>query len=342
MSKKIALIRGDGTGPELVESMLKVLKASGTSAEFIQCDAGLEWWEKHGGHSLVPEETLNILDHTDACFKGPTTTPWTPGSPRSVAVTIRQRYQLYANVRPVKTYKGHVSPLGPVDFVCIREATEGMYSGIEYRLTNDVAIGIRKITRSASERIVEFAFREAEKRGWSSVVAINKGNILKETDGLFMEAVHEVAKKHSSIELEEAFIDNFSQQLIKNPQNFNQHVLVSTNLFMDILSEEASALIGSIGVVYSANFGEKYAMFEPAHGSSPKYKGLNKVDPTATILSGAWMLGYIGEEKQSQAIFKATSDVIEEGKHMTYDLGGNASTSEMTDEIARRVAASVA
>jgi isocitrate dehydrogenase (NAD+) len=337
MPKKIALIRGDGTGPELVEAMLKVLKASGTRAEFIQCDAGLEWWEKHGGHSLVPEETLNILDHTDACFKGPTTTPWTPGSPRSVAVTIRQRYQLYANVRPVKTYKGHVSPLGEVEFVCVREATEGMYSGIEYRLTNDVAIGIRKITRTASERIAEFTFSEAERRGWSKVLAINKGNILKETDGIFMEAVHEVAKKHPSVDLEESFIDNFSQQLIKNPQKYNKYVLLSTNLFMDILSEEASGLIGSIGVVYSANFGEKYAMFEPAHGSSPKYKGLDKVDPTATILSGAWMLGYIGEEAGSKSIFKATTEVIEEGKHVTYDLGGNSSTTEMTEEIARRV-----
>ncbi len=337
MAKKIALIRGDGTGPELVESMLTVLKASGTSAEFIQCDAGLEWWERHGGHSLVPEETLNILDHTDACFKGPTTTPWTPGSPRSVAVTIRQRYQLYANVRPVKTYKGHVSPLGEVDFVCVREATEGMYSGLEHRLSNDVAIGIRKITRSSSERIAEFAFREAERRGWKKVLAINKGNILKETDGLFMEAVHSIARKHPNIELEEAFIDNFSQQLVKNPRNFNHYILLSTNLFMDILSEEASGLIGSIGVVYSANFGEKYAMFEPAHGSAPKYKGQDKVDPTATILSGAWLLGYLGEEKGSNAIFKATTEVIEEGQHVTYDLGGKASMSEMTSEIARRV-----
>jgi isocitrate dehydrogenase (NAD+) len=337
MAKRIALIRGDGTGPELVGAMLTVLNAAGTKAEFVQCDAGLEWWEKHGGHSLVPDETLNILDHTDACFKGPTTTPWTPGSPRSVAVTIRQRYQLFANVRPVKTYKGHVSPLGEVDFLCVREATEGMYSGLEHRLSNDVAIGIRKVTRSSSERIAEFAFREAEKRKWSKVLAINKGNILKETDGLFMEAVHDVARKHPDVELQEAFIDNFSQQLIKNPQNFNQTVLLSTNLFMDILSEEASGLIGSIGLVYSANFGEKYAMFEPAHGSSPKYKGLDKVDPTATILSGAWMLGYIGEEKQSKAIFEATTEVIEEGKRITYDLGGKASTTEMAREIADKV-----
>lgn len=211
MPKKVALIRGDGTGPELVKSMLNVLKATGTKADFIQCDAGLEWWEKKGGVSLVPEETWKILDSSDACFKGPTTTPRTPGSPRSVAVSIRQRYNLYANVRPVKTFKGHVSPLGEVDFVCIREATEGMYSGLEHRLSNDVAIGIRKITRASSERVAEFAFKEAERRNWKTVYAINKGNILKETDGLFMEAVKDIANKHSQIQLEDYLIDNFSQ-----------------------------------------------------------------------------------------------------------------------------------
>ncbi|MHB8565971.1 MAG: isocitrate/isopropylmalate dehydrogenase family protein [Nitrososphaerales archaeon] len=337
MAKRVALIRGDGTGPELVESMLTVLHASGTKAEFIQCDAGLEWWESHGGPTLVPEETWKILDSADACFKGPTTTPWTPGSPRSVAVSIRQRYKLYANVRPVKTFKGHVSPLGEVDFVCVREATEGMYSGLEYRLSDDVAIGIRKITRGASEKVTEFSFQEAERRGWTAVHAIHKGNILKETDGLFMEAVRSVAKKHPNVHLEETFIDNFSQQLVKNPQNYNNCVILSTNLFMDILSEEASGLVGSIGAVYSANFGDRYAMFEPAHGSSPKYKGQDKVDPVATILSGAWMVGYIGEEKGSKAIFKATTEVIEEGRVTTYDLGGNAKTSEMTAEIAKKV-----
>ncbi len=316
--------------------MLTVLKATGTNAEFKQCDAGLEWWEKHGGSSLVPEETWKVLDDSDACFKGPTTTPWTPGSPRSVAVSIRQRYNLFANVRPVKTFPGHVSPLGEVDFVCVREATEGMYSGLEHRLSNDVAIGIRKITRKASENVTEFAFKEAVRKGWTKLIAVNKGNILKETDGLFMESVRSVATKYPGVQLGEVFIDNFAQQLIKNPQNFNQNIILSTNLFMDILSEEASALVGSIGAVYSANIGAKFAMFEPAHGSSPKYKGQNKVDPTATILSGAWMLEYIGETEKGKAIFKATEEVIKEGKNTTYDLGGSAGTTEMAAEIASR------
>ncbi|MGH2639075.1 MAG: isocitrate/isopropylmalate family dehydrogenase, partial [Rhabdochlamydiaceae bacterium] len=255
LSKKVALIRGDGTGPELVNAMLTVLRMTQTKTEFIQCDAGEEYWEKHPGPSLIPEETWSILNSTDACFKGPTTTPWTPGSPKSVAVSIRQRFNLYANVRPIKSFMGHVSPLGEVDFVCVREATEGMYSGLEHRITNDVAISIRKITRQSSEKVTEYAFKEAERRGWSKVYAVNKGNILKETDGLFMEAVRTVAANYPKIKLEETFIDNCSQQLVKNPGIFNQSIILSTNLFMDILSEEASGLIGSIGTVYSANIG---------------------------------------------------------------------------------------
>lgn len=338
MPKRVALIRGDGTGPELVDAMLEVLNATGTKTEFVKCDAGLDWWERHGGgQTLIPEDTWKILDSSDACFKGPTTTPWTPGSPKSVAVSIRQKYNLYANIRPIKTFKGHVSPLGSVDFVCVREATEGMYSGLEHRLSNDTAIGIRKITRLSSEKTTEFAFREAERRGWPTLYAIHKGNILKETDGLFMEAVRSVASRHPSVKLEEAFIDNFSQQLIKNPQKFNQSIILSTNLFMDILSEEASGLIGSIGTVYSANIGDKYAMFEPAHGSSPKYRGQDKVDPVATILSGAWLLSYIGEEALSRAVFESTRYIIEETKTTTYDLGGSAKTSEMAAAIAERV-----
>jgi isocitrate dehydrogenase (NAD+) len=336
VQKRVALIRGDGTGPELVEAMLTVFDAFHPNIEFIQCDAGLEWWEHHGGPSLIPEETWKILESTDACFKGPTTTPWTPNSPRSVAVSIRQKFDLFANVRPVKTFPGHVGPLGEVDFVCVREATEGMYSGLEYRLSDDTAIGIRKITRKASERIAQYAFKLAEERKWKTVVAVNKGNILKESDGLFMECVRQISKIHGSISLLEYFIDNFAQQLVKNPQVFNQSVIMSTNLFMDILSEEASALIGSIGAVYSANIGEKYAMFEPAHGSAPKYKGMDKVNPTATILSGAWMLDWVGEKEIANAIFSATNEVIAEGKVVTYDLGGSAKTSEMARAIADR------
>ncbi|MEM3427408.1 MAG: isocitrate/isopropylmalate dehydrogenase family protein [Nitrososphaerales archaeon] len=338
MVKKVALIRGDGIGPELVDCMIKVLKAVEAKVEMNVCDAGLEWWQKHGGDSFIPKETWAILESSDACFKGPTTTPPDPNTPRSVAVSIRQRFKLYANIRPIKTFKSAEGPLGPVEFVCVREATEGLYSGLEFRISDDAAFAIRKITRGASVRVAKRAFEEALKRGWSNLIVVTKRNILKETDSLFFNSVQEVGREYPNVSVEEYYIDNFTQQLIKNPQRFNRHVILSTNLFMDIISEEASALVGSIGMVYSGNFGDNYAMFEPAHGSSPKYKGLDKVNPTATILSGAWMLEYLGDVKRSRAIFEATEEVISEKRVVTYDLGGDAKSSEMADEIARLAA----
>jgi isocitrate dehydrogenase len=333
MSKTAAVIEGDGVGPELVDAMVKVAEAVGTNVEFVKCDAGAQWWEKNGGNSLVPEDTWSILDEADACFKGPTTTPGGAGSPRSVAVSIRQKYNLYANVRPIKTFPNTNNPLGDVDFVCVREGTEGMYIGEEVKLTDDVYIAIRKITRPACKNIATYSFEEAKKRGYDTVVPIHKSNILKMTCGTFLEEVEKVAEGYPGIDVWEYHVDNIAQQLIKNPQLFNNKILLSTNLFMDVISEECSALIGSIGLIYSANIGDNFAMFEPAHGSAPKYAGLDKVNPVATILAGAWMLDYLGESDKSAQIFKATEDVISEGKHLTYDLGGNAALSEMTDAI---------
>ncbi len=335
MTRKVALIRGDGTGPELIDATLKVIEGASADVEFVHCEAGLGWWEKHGGNSMIPEETWQKLHETSACVKGPTTTPTKPSAPRSVAVSIRQRFDLYANVRPIKTFRNRVGPLGEVDFVCVREGTEGLYSGIEYRLSDDVAIAVRKITRSASERIARFALKHVSEKGWEKLVAISKANILRDSCGVFLEAVRRVAKEFPAVSVEEYFVDNIAQQLVKNPQRFNHAVLLSTNLFMDILSEEASALIGSIGMVYSANFGDAYVMFEPAHGSSPKYMGQNKVNPTATILSGAWMLDYIGQKEASRAIFEATEQVIADGKSVTYDLGGEATTQRMAEAVSK-------
>ncbi len=335
MKTQIALIRGDGTGPELVDAMLKVIEASGASLDFVECAAGHDWWQAHGGNSLIPPETWKKLESTRACVKGPTTTPSEPGSPRSVAVSIRQRFDLYANVRPIKTLPNTDRPLGDVDLVCVREGTEGLYSGLEHRLTPDVAIALRKITRRSSERVVRKACELADQRGWKTVIAITKANILKETDGVFMEGARAAASKFPGLQLEEYYIDNFAQQLVKNPQRFNQTVVVGTNLFMDIISEEASGLVGSIGCIYSGNFGDAYAMFEPAHGSAPKYKGQNKVNPTATILAGAWLLEYVGDTRRAKAIFQAVEQVIAEGKSVTYDLGGKASLSDMTVAVAR-------
>jgi len=334
LSRSVALIKGDGTGPELTEATLKVLKAVGTEIKFIECDAGYEWWQSHGGPALISDSSWKIIESADACLKGPTTTPAGPNTPRSVAVSIRQRKNLYANVRPVRTFANTKRPLGDVELVCVREATEGLYSGIEHRLSPDVAIAFRKITRTPSVKLCRRAFEEAKSHGWKHTYAITKQNILKETDGLFMEAARSVHADFPDITMDEYFIDNFAQQLIKNPQRFNQSVVFGTNLFMDIISEEISGLVASIGCIYSANFGDDYAMFEPAHGSAPKYTGKDKVNPTATVLAGAWMLEYLGEKKKADAVFKATREVIEEGKSVTYDLGGSARLSEMTEAIA--------
>lgn len=332
MGKKAAVIKGDGVGPELVEAMIHVLTECNTGIEMIQCEAGSEQWQKNGGATYIPDETARIMAESDACFKGPTTTIPDPKAPRSVAVSTRQKFELFANVRPIKTFD-RLSPDRKLNFVCFREATEGLYSGIEFDTSDDSAVAIRKITRKACARIVDSAFDWAKKHGMSKVVAITKRNILKRTDGIFWGEVERAADQYG-IAAEEYYIDNMTQQLVKNPERFNNNVLISTNLFMDIISECASGNIGSIGNVYSANIGNSYAMFEPAHGSAPKYKGLDKVNPTATILSGAWMAEYLGEPEIRNAIFEATHQIINEGQIVTYDLGGSSGTRSMSEAIA--------
>lgn len=334
MNKHVALIKGDGVGPELVEATKIVFDAVKPKIDFVECDAGYEWWQVHGGESFIPNETWEKLKTADTCLKAPMTTPSISGAPRSVVVSIRQKFDLYANVRPIRTFKGFEGPLGEVDFVCVRETTEGLYSGIEHKIGDDAAIAIRKITRKQSEKVTRKAFELAEERGWKKVIVVTKRNIMRECDGIFMESADKVSKNFSGIGYEEYYIDNMSQQLVKNPQRFNQNIILGSNLFMDIISEEASGLVGSIGCIYSGNFGDKYALFEPAHGSAPKYKGLNKVNPTAMILSAAWMLMYLGELAPGKAIFDATEEVIAERKFITYDLDGNASTLQMAKAIA--------
>lgn len=326
-----AVIKGDGTGPELVQAMVKVLKECNSRIELVTCDAGSEWWQKEGGNSYISAEVWNLLESSDACFKGPTTTIPSPNAPRSVAVSIRQKFELYANVRPIRTYKN--SPRH-VNFICVREATEGLYAGIEFKTSDESAIAIRKITKKGCERVALKGFDVARSKGYRKIYAVTKRNILKETDGIFWEAVTNTNKQFTDIEVEEYYIDNMTQQLVKNPERFNDSVILSTNLFMDIISECASGHVGSIGNVYSGNYGDSFAMFEPAHGSAPKYANKNKVNPVATILSGAWMAEYLGEKDISAAIFSATEQVINENKYVTYDLGGSATLSEMTDRIA--------
>ena len=326
-------MRGDGIGPEVVDSMLRVLKECNSQTEIILCEAGSEQWDKNGrkDKSYIPDITMKTLEESDACFKGPTTTIPVPDAPRSVAVTLRQKFELYSNIRPTKTYD-RLTPNRKLDCVCFREATEGLYTGLEVKVTDDAAIAIRKITRQGCSRFMNSAVSWANKYNMKKMVAITKRNILKQTDGIFWDEVQN-SIKGTDIKLSEIYIDNMAQQMVVAPEQFNGSVLVSTNLFMDIISELASGLVGSIGLIYSANMGDNYAMFEAAHGSAPQFAGQNKVNPTATILSGAWMVEYLGETEIRNAIFAATEQVINEGKVVTWDIGGNASTTQMTDAI---------
>ena len=333
MGKRAVVIRGDGIGPEIVDAMLTVLRGCGLSSEIIEREAGSEQWEKAGGRdpSYIPGAVMSELESADACFKGPTTTIPKPGAPRSVAVTLRQRFELYANIRPCKTY-ARLTPGRRLDFACFREATEGLYTGVESRVTEDAAIAIRKITRPGSRRICEAAARWATERKMGKMVAITKRNILKETDGIFWQEAQRAATG-AGLEISEIYIDNMAQQMVLAPEQFNDSVLVSTNLFMDIISELASALVGSIGLIYSANMGDKFAMFEAAHGSAPQLAGRGVANPTAAVLSGAWMAGYLGEQQVRDAVFEATVGVINEAKYVTADIGGSASTGQMAGAV---------
>ena len=334
MAKKAVIMKGDGIGPEVVDSMLNVLKECDIQSELIFCDAGSEQWEKNGfkDKSYIPDSTMSLLEEADTCFKGPTTTIPKPDAPRSVAVTLRQKFNLYSNIRPIKTFQS-LTPDKNLDFVCFREATEGLYSGIEVQVSDDAAIAIRQITRNGCRRFILSALAWASKYNLKKIVAITKRNILKKTDGIFWDEIQNCLKEFSDISLQEIYIDNMAQQLVVNPEQFNDSVLLSTNLFMDIISELASGIVGSIGLIYSANIGDSYAMFEAAHGSAPSFKGQNKVNPTATILAGAWMAEYLGESHIMDAILSATEQVINEGKAITFDIGGNATTTQMSDAI---------
>ena len=335
MAKKAVIMKGDGIGPEVVDSMINILKECNLQSELIHCEAGSEQWEQNGSKdaSYIPESTMKNLEEVDACFKGPTTTIPKPGAPRSVAVSLRQKFELFANIRPIKTFK-RLTPNLDLDFVCFREATEGLYSGVEVELNDDAAIAIRQITRKGCRRFMSSAMNWAKQYDMNKIVAITKRNILKKTDGLFFEEVQNAIKDDSKMQLEEIYIDNMAQQMVVNPQQFNKSVLVSTNLFMDIISELASGIVGSIGLVYSSNMGKAYAMFEAAHGSAPSFKGQNKVNPTATVLAGAWMAEYLGEADIKNAIFSATHQVINDGKYATFDIGGDATTTQMSEQIA--------
>jgi isocitrate dehydrogenase (NAD+) len=345
---KVTLIPGDGIGPELTLAVKNVIKATGINIEWEEVCAGETAIEKY--KTPLPTEVLESIRRNKVALKGPITTPIGSGF-RSVNVELRKQLQLYACLRPCKSMIGVKSKFENIDLVVVRENTEDLYAGIEFlpnskeaeeiikisgdKIRKGSAISIKPISREASERIVTFAFEHAKKYGRKKVTAVTKANIMKYTDGLFFEVAREVAKKYSDIIYEERLIDNMCMQLVQKPENYD--VLVLPNLYGDIISDLCAGLIGGLGIAPGANIGVDSALFEPVHGSAPKYKGLNKTNPTAMILSSAMMLEYIGELDASKKVIKAVEQVIKEGKRVTYDLGGNAGTREMGEEIALKI-----
>ena len=337
-SYKIAVLKGDGIGPEITEATVKVLEAVEEGASFRldlkYGEAGFHCIEKLGTN--LPEETVELLRGTDACLKGPMTTPEEAGAPVSAAVKIRKIFGLYANVRPCRTFPSVESLKPDLDFIVVRENTEGMYSGVEFCLAPGVAVALRIITTEASLKVVEHAFKLAQKRK-KKLAFVHKGNILRITDGVFKDAVKAVAPKYPDVELEDLHIDAAAMQLIKRPETFD--VMVTTNLFGDILSDEAAQVVGGLGLAAGANIGDSYGMFEPVHGSAPKYTGQNRVNPISIIMASALMLDYLGEKEAGKKIEQAVTDVLAEGKVRTKDLGGTSTTTEMADAIAAKVRA---
>ncbi|OGS44989.1 MAG: isocitrate dehydrogenase [Elusimicrobia bacterium RIFOXYD2_FULL_34_15] len=348
MNYKITLIPGDGTGPEIAESTRRVLDATGVKIDWEIAEAGCDVLEKYG--TPLPEDVLKSIRRNKVAIKGPITTPIGSGF-RSVNVALRKELDLYTCLRPCKTYKGVKSKYENIDLVIVRENTEDLYAGVEFeagseeskkiielsknKIRIDSAISIKPISKFASERIVRFAFEYAIKHKRKKVTAITKANIMKFTDGLFFTVAREVAKKYSGIEYEERLIDNMCMQLVQKPELYD--VLVLPNLYGDIISDLCAGLIGGLGIAPGANIGNDIALFEPVHGSAPKYKGMNKVNPTAMILSGVLMLEYLGEKAAAKKLERVVSEVISEKKVVTYDLGGTAKTSEMADEIIKKL-----
>ena len=327
MTYNITLIPGDGIGPQVTEAAKMVLNASGVEINWEIVEAGEKVIEKYG--TPLPDYVIDSIKKNRVVLKGPVTTPVGTGF-RSINVALRQALKLYANVRPVKSYKGMPSRYEGIDLVVVRENTEGLYMGIEHMVGEDAAESIKIITRKASERIARFAFELAKKEERRKVTAVHKANIMKCTDGLFLDCVRKVSQEYPEIIFEDVIVDAMSMKLVQAPQDYE--VLVMPNLYGDILSDLAAGLVGGLGVVPGANIGDKEIVFEPAHGSAPELDS-NIANPTATILSGIMMLMYLGEREAAVRVEKAVKKVLEERKKTTKDLGGNAGTLEYTEEI---------
>ncbi|MGB9886205.1 MAG: isocitrate/isopropylmalate dehydrogenase family protein [Moorellales bacterium] len=328
MLATVTLIPGDGIGPEVTEAARRVIEAAGAEITWEVVEAGEKTLAGRG--TVLPPEVLESIRRNRVALKGPLTTPVGTGF-RSVNVALRQELGLYANLRPCRTWPGVPSRYQNVDLVVVRENTEDLYAGVEHMVGEDAAESIKIITRRASERIVRFAFEYARAHGRRKVTAVHKANIMKCTDGLFLNCARKVAQDYPDIEFEERIVDNMCMQLVQKPELYD--VLVMPNLYGDIISDLAAGLVGGLGVAPGANLGDEAAVFEPVHGSAPKYAGQNKVNPLATILSGVMMLEHLGQKEPAERIRRAVEKVLAEGKHVTYDLGGQAGTREMADAI---------
>src|SRR6266498_746893 len=333
MSHRVTLIPGDGIGPELAEAARRVLDATGVPLEWEVVDAGEAVMAQYG--TPLPEHVLESIRRNRAALTGPITTPIGKGF-RSVNVTLRQALGLYANVRPVRSIPGVETRYDDVDLVIVRENTEDLYAGIEHMVGRDAAESIKIITREASERIARFAFEYAVANGRHKVTAVHKANIMKLSDGLFLESCRSVAVGYQGrVEFEDRIVDNMCMQLVQKPDLYD--VLVLPNLYGDIVSDLAAGLVGGLGVAPGANIGEHAAVFEAVHGSAPKYAGQNRANPTPMILSGKLMLEHLGELEAGQRVEAALRAVIAEGRTLTQDLGGSAGTRGFADAIVSRL-----
>lgn len=329
---RVTLIPGDGIGPEISDAAMKVINASGVDIEWEIVEAGEKVMDKEG--TPLPEYVLESIRKNKVALKGPITTPIGTGF-RSVNVALRKALDLYANLRPTRSYPGTKARYENIDLVVVRENTEDLYAGVEHKVGDDAGESIKIITRKASERIVRFAFEYARREGRKKVTAVHKANIMKYTDGLFLECARNVAEDYADIEFEDRIVDNMCMQLVMKPELYD--VLVLPNLYGDIVSDVCAGLVGGLGVAPGANIGDEIALFEPVHGSAPKHAGKNKVNPVAIILSGVLMLKHLGEKDAAQRVDAAVTQVLAEGVHVTYDLGGNAGTSEMADAIVEKL-----
>lgn len=353
MAHAVTLIRGDGIGPEVAKATQTAIDATGVAINWQVVDAGVDMMDQYG--TPLPESVLDAIKDTKTAIKGPITTPVGTGF-RSVNVEIRKRLNLYANLRPAKSIAGVKSYFQNIDLIIVRENTEDLYAGIEFDYTSpeaaqarkflaelsgkpikdDAAIGIKPISVTGSDKILEFAFKYAQSHGRKKVTAVHKANIMKFTDGLFLERARKMAPSYADIEFEDRIVDNMCMQLMQKPELYD--VMVMPNLYGDILSDLCAGMIGGLGVAPGANIGDDYAVFEAIHGSAPKYAGQNKANPTALILSGVLMLQYLGEMDAAQRLQSAVEKVISERKSVTYDLTPAGQTPVGTQEMALAIA----